>query len=232
MSAYLVEPLIQIAYIFATALFILALKWLAAPATARRGVLAGEVGMLLAVVGTLLHHEIVSYQWILIGFVLGSAVGGPMALYMPMTAVPQRTALSHAFGALAAALVGGAEYYLHTPELSQFTMSALALEILLGSLTFTGRLMAFGQLQELVPTRPVPYRGQNVANLSLLAAAVAIGIYLVVEPGASPPFPLFVALGLVFAVLLIIPIGGAAPPTALFLLSSHSRPPPPRPGAL
>ena len=92
MSAYLVEPLIQVAYIFATALFILALKWLAAPATARRGVLAGEVGMLLAVVGTLLHHEIVSYQWILVGFVLGSAIGAPMALYMPMTAVPQRTA--------------------------------------------------------------------------------------------------------------------------------------------
>src|SRR2546427_6246593 len=144
MSAYLVEQLVQVAYIFATALFILALKWLAAPATARRGVLAGEVGMLLAVVGTLLHHEIVSYQWILVGFVLGSAIGAPMALYMPMTAVPQRTALSHAFGALAAALVRTAEYYLHTPQLSRFTMVALALELLLGSLTFTGSLMAFG----------------------------------------------------------------------------------------
>src|SRR5438309_10184826 len=222
MSAYLVEPLIQIAYIFATALFILALKWLAAPATARRGVLAGEVGIVLAVVGTLLHHEIVSYQWILIGFVLGSAVGVPMALYMPMTAVPQRTALSHAFGALAAALVGVAEYYLHTPELSQFTMSALALEILLGSLTFTGSLMAFGKLQELVPTRPVTYRGQNVVNLSLLAAAVAIGIYLVVEPGASHLFPLLVALGLVFGLLLIIPIGGADMPTVISLLNSYA----------
>src|SRR2546425_6223955 len=209
-------------YIVAAALFILALKWLAAPATARRGVRAGEVGMLLAVVGTPLHQGIVSYQWILIGFVLGSAVGVPMALYMPMTAVPQRTALSHAFGALAAALVGVAEYYLHTPELSQFTMSALALEILLGSLTFTGSLMAFGKLQELVPTRPVTYRGQNVVNLSLLAAAVAIGIYLVVEPGASHLFPLFVALGLVFGVLLIIPIGGADMPTVISLLNSYA----------
>ena len=215
MTPHLVEQFIQVAYIVAAALFILALKWLAAPATARRGVRAGEVGMLLAVVGTLLHQGIVSYQWILIGFVLGSAVGVPMALYMPMTAVPQRTALSHAFGALAAALVGAAEYYLHTPELSQFTMSALALEILLGSLTFTGSLMAFGKLQELVPTRPVTYRGQNVVNLSLLAAAVAIGIYLVVEPGASHLFPLFVALSLVFGVLLIIPIGGADMPTVI-----------------
>src|SRR3989441_3832579 len=223
MSAYLVEPLIQVAYIFATALFILALKWLAAPATARRGVLAGEVGMVLAVVGTLLHHEIVSYQWILVGFVLGSAIGAPMALYMPMTAVPQRTALSHAFGALAAALVGVAEYYLHTPELSQFTMSALALEILLGSLTFTGSLMAFGKLQELVPTRPVTYRGQNVVNLSLLALAVASGIYLVVEPGAAQLFPVFVALGLLFGVLLIIPIGGGRKPAGLSLLKPYAR---------
>ncbi len=222
MTPHLVEQFIQVAYIVAAALFILALKWLAAPATARRGVRAGEVGMLLAVVGTLLHQGIVSYQWILIGFVLGSAVGVPMALYMPMTAVPQRTALSHAFGALAAALVGAAEYYLHTPELSQFTMSALALEILLGSLTFTGSLMAFGKLQELVPTRPVTYRGQNVVNLSLLAAAVAIGIYLVVEPGASHLFPLFVALSLVFGVLLIIPIGGADMPTVISLLNSYA----------
>src|SRR2546422_2232925 len=221
MSAYLVEPLIQVAYIFATALFILALKWLAAPATARRGVLAGEVGMLLAVVGTLLHHEIVSYQWVLVGFVLGSAIGAPMALYMPMTAVPQRTALSHAFGALAAALVGTAEYYLHTPQLSRFTMVALALELLLGSLTFTGSLMAFGKLQELLPTRPVTYRGQNVVNLSLLALAVASGIYLVVEPGASHLFPVFVTLGLLFGVLLIIPIGGADKPTGISLLNPY-----------
>src|SRR2546425_5384299 len=222
MSAYLVEQLVQVAYIFATALFILALKWLAAPATARRGVLAGEVGMLLAVVGTLLHHEIVSYQWILVGFVLGSAIGAPMALYMPMTAVPQRTALSHAFGALAAALVGTAEYYLHTPQLSRFTMVALALELLLGSLTFAGSLMAFGKLQELLPTRPVTYRGQNVVNLSLLALAVASGIYLVVEPGAAQLFPVFVALGLLFGVLLIIPIGGDDMPTVISLLDSSA----------
>src|SRR6266446_4553785 len=222
MSAYLVEPLIQVAYIFATALFILALKWLAAPATARRGVLAGEVGMVLAVVGTLLHHEIVSYQWILVGFVLGSAIGAPMALYMPMTAVPQRTALSHAFGALAAALVGTAEYYLHTPQLSRFTMVALALELLLGSLTFTGSLMAFGKLQELLPTRPVTYRGQNVVNLSLLALAVAIAIYLVADPGATPLFPVFAGLALVFGVLLIIPIGGADMPTVISLLNSYA----------
>src|SRR5881409_255123 len=176
MSAYLVEPLIQVAYIFATALFILALKWLAAPATARRGVLAGEVGMVLAVVGTLLHHEIVSYQWILVGFVLGSAIGAPMALFMPMTAVPQRTALSHAFGALAAALVGTAEYYRETPH--GFVMVAIVVETLLGFLTFTGSLMAFGKLQEILPTRPIVYRNQNLINFTLFAIALGLGIRL------------------------------------------------------
>src|SRR5207245_9269794 len=128
-TPHLVEQFIQVAYIVAAALFILALKWLAAPATARRGVRAGEVGMLLAVVGTLLHQGIVSYQWILIGFVLGSAVGVPMALYMPMTAVPQRKALSHAFVSLAAALGGVEEYYHHSPEraeLSHYTLSMVS----------------------------------------------------------------------------------------------------------
>jgi NAD(P) transhydrogenase subunit beta len=121
------------------------------PTTARRGVKAGEVGMALAIAGTLVHHEIVSYQRILVGFVLGSAIGIPLAVFMPMTHVPQRTALSDAFGALAAALVGTAEYYLHTEELGTFTMTALSLEVILGFLTFTGSLMAFGKLQDLIP---------------------------------------------------------------------------------
>jgi H+-translocating NAD(P) transhydrogenase subunit beta len=222
MTPALVEQAIQLTYIAAAALFILSLKWLSAPTTARRGVRAGEIGMLLAVVGTLLHHEIIGYQWILVGFVVGSAIGVPMALYMPMTAVPQRTALSHAFGALAAAVVGTAEYYLHTPKLSAFTMSALALEILLGSLTFTGSLMAFGKLQEILPTRPVTYEGQNVINLSLLALAIVLGVYLIVDPGATWLFPVFVALGLLFGVLLIIPIGGADMPTVISLLNSYA----------
>jgi H+-translocating NAD(P) transhydrogenase subunit beta len=222
MSQPLIDAFIQLTYILAAALFILALRWLSAPSTARRGVRAGEVGMLLAVVGTLLHHDIIGYQWILVGFVLGSAIGVPMALYMPMTAVPQRTALSHAFGALAAAVVGTAEYYLHTTSLSAFTMSALALEILLGSLTFTGSLMAFGKLQELLPTRPGTYRGQNLINLSLLGLAVVLGLYLIVNPGATWLFPPFVALGLLFGVLLIIPIGGADMPTVISLLNSYA----------
>ena len=213
---------IAVAYIAAAVLFILALKWLSAPATARRGVRAGEIGMVLAIVGALVRHEIVGYQWILVAFFVGSAVGIPMAVFMPMTAVPQRTALSHAFGALAAALVGTAEYYLRTPALDAFTMSALDLEMLLGFLTFTGSLMAFGKLQELLPTRPITYRGQNVVNLALLGLAVAIAIYLVWDPGATSLFPVFAGLALVFGVLLIIPIGGADMPTVISLLNSYA----------
>jgi len=222
MSEQLIQYFIQFSYFAAAILFVLSLKWLSAPTTARRGVKAGEIGMLLAIVAALLHHEIVSYQWILVALVLGSLIGVPMAVFMPMTAVPQRTALSHAFGAIAAALVGTAEYYLKTPHLDTFTMVALILEMLLGFLTFTGSLMAFGKLQDLLPTRPLTYRGQNFVNLTLLAVAVLIGVYLIANPGATHLFPVFAGLCLLFGVLLILPIGGADMPTVIALLNSYA----------
>ncbi|MEK6606551.1 MAG: NAD(P)(+) transhydrogenase (Re/Si-specific) subunit beta [Myxococcota bacterium] len=215
------DTLVQAAYFAAAALFVLALKWLNAPATARRGVRAGELGMLLAVVATLIHHDVVDWQLIAVGIVVGVAVGTPMALLMPMTHVPQRTALSHAFGALAAALVGTAEFY-EAAHTDAFTMVALVLEVLLGALTFTGSLMAFGKLQEILPTRPITYRGQNVVNLSILACAVSLGAYLVVNPQATHLFPVFAALALLFGVLLIIPIGGADMPTVISLLNAYA----------
>jgi NAD(P) transhydrogenase subunit beta len=212
--------LLSLAYIAAAAMFILSLKWLNTPATARRGVLVGEIGMLLAVVGTLLRHEVVDYQWIVTALFLGSAIGVPLAYLMPMTAVPQRTALSHACGALAAALVGTAEYYREAPH--GFAMAALALEVLLGSLTFTGSLMAAGKLQEILPTRPITYRNQNLVNLALLGVAIACGVVLVLSPGTTWLFPIFIVLSLVFGVLLIVPIGGADMPTVISLLNSYA----------
>src|SRR6266568_252339 len=171
------EQAIQLSYLIAAGLFILSLKWMSSPGTARRGVMAGEIGMLLAIVGTLLRHEVINYEWIVIAFLVGSAIGVPLAYLMPMTAVPQRTALSHAFGALASALIGTAEFYRETPH--GFVIVALIVETLLGFLTFTGSLMAFGKLQEILPTRPIVYRGQNVINLSVLAGAIAIVVVLV-----------------------------------------------------
>jgi len=151
------EHLIEITYLIATALFILSLKWLSSPVTARRGVWAGEAGMVLAIAGTLLHQGIVSYRWVAIGLVLGTIIGVPLGK-VAMTAVPQRTALSHAFGALCVTLVGTAEFYLQAPNVPGFTMGVLSLEVILGALTFTGSLMAAGKLQEILPQRPITYK--------------------------------------------------------------------------
>jgi NAD(P) transhydrogenase subunit beta len=216
----------QVSYLIASALFILSLKWLSAPTTARRGVWAGEVGMALAILGTLILPDIKSYQWIIVTILFGTAVGIPLAILMPMTAVPQRTALSHSFGGLAVGAVGTAEYYLWLAQAPQrftsFTTGVLMLEVLLGFLTFTGSLMAFGKLQDLVSSRPMVYRGQNVINLSLLGVAVALGIWLTVDPTQQILFPFFVLLSLLFGVLLILPIGGADMPTVISLLNSYA----------
>src|SRR5438445_13585580 len=147
------DIVIEIAYVIATALFILSLKWLSSPTTARRGVFAGEAGMVLAIAGTLLHHGIVDYKWIAIALVLGPVIGIPLGR-VPMTAVPQRTALSHAFGACCVTLVGTAEFYLRTPNVSPFMMAVLSMEVILGSLTFTVSLMDAGKLQESLPQPP------------------------------------------------------------------------------
>jgi NAD(P) transhydrogenase subunit beta len=140
------DTVIEVTYLIATALFILALKWLSSPATARRGVFAGEAGMALAIGGTLLHRGIVDYKLVAIGLVVGTIIGIPLGK-VQMTAVPQRTALSHAFGALCVTLVGTAEFYLRSPNIEPFMMAVLSMEVILGSLTFTGSLMAAGKLQ-------------------------------------------------------------------------------------
>jgi NAD(P) transhydrogenase subunit beta len=217
--------LVNYIYILSGALFILSLKWMNTPATARRGVFAGELGMLLAVAGTLEgHHH--NWEWILAAFVIGTAIGIPIAYIMPMTAVPQRTAMSHACGALAAALVGTAEFYQRQPradtELQGFVMVALVIETLLGFLTFTGSLMAMGKLQEVLPSRPITYRNQNLINLFLFLVALGLGTRLILVPTDTWIFPIFAGLALLFGVLLIIPIGGADMPTVIALLNSYA----------
>src|ERR1700677_2116494 len=215
------QVVIELLYLIASVLFILSLKWMSSPTTARHGIWAGEAGMLLAICGTLLRHGIVDYRLIAIALVLGAIIGVPLGR-VAMTAVPQRTALSHAFGALCVTLVGSAEFYLRTPDISPFMMSVLSLEVILGGLTFTGSLMAAGKLQEILPQRPLTYKGQNFVNLSLLAASHAIAVYLVVNPGAHHLFPVMIAIPLLFGVLMIVPIGGADMPTVISLLNSYA----------
>ena len=213
--------IIELTYLIAVVLFVLSLKWLSSPATARHGVWAGEVGMLLAIVGTLFYRGIVDYKWIAIALVLGAIIGVPLG-NVQMTAVPQRTALSHAFGALCVTLVGTAEFYLRAPNISRFMMSILSLEVILGGLTITGSLMAAGKLQEILPQRPITYKGQNFVNLGMLAIAVAIAVYLVLNPDAMHLYPIMVGIALVFGVMMIIPIGGADMPTVISLLNSYA----------
>jgi NAD(P) transhydrogenase subunit beta len=212
---------IEATYIVAVVLFILSLKWLSSPATARHGVWAGEAGMLLAIIGTLLYNGIVDYKWIAIALVLGAIIGVPLG-NVQMTAVPQRTALSHAFGALCVTLVGTAEYYLRTPNVPPFVMSVLSLEVILGGLTFTGSLMAAGKLQEVLPQRPITYKGQNFVNLGMLGIAIILAVMLVRNPGNTHLYPLMVGISLLFGIMMIVPIGGADMPTVISLLNSYA----------
>ena len=216
-------PFIEIVYLVATALFILALMWLSAPTTARRGVLAGEIGMLLAIGGTLFERGIVDYQWVAAALAVGALIGIPLGL-VQMTAAPQRTALSQTAGACCVTLVGTAEFYLRTPSVPKFTMSVLAVEVILGALTFTGSLMAAGKLQEVkfIPQRPVTYKGQNVVNLLMLLVALGLAVGLVLNPGHTIYFPVMVGIALFFGVMLIVPIGSADMPTVISLLNSYA----------
>ncbi len=187
----------EVSYLFASILFILGLRGLSHPDTARRGMHLAEFGMLLAILGTLVNREIVSYEWIIAGLLIGSTIGLAMGLWVPMTAMPQRTALSHAFGALAA-------------------------EVLLGSLTTTGSLVAFAKLQGLMPGSPLTYQGQNIFNLSLLAVTIICFVCLLFLPGASVLFYLMLILAFTFGVLLVLPIGAADMPVVIALLNSYA----------
>jgi NAD(P) transhydrogenase subunit beta len=211
---------IQIAYLAASVLFILGLKSLTHPDSARRGMQQAAMGMLLAIVGTLLHHDIVRYDWIVGGLVVGTVIGIPLGVMVPMTAMPQRIAISHMFGALAATLVGIVEYSHGTP--ARATMAALGFEVLFGALTITGSFMAFGKLQEFLPGRPVTYRGQNAVNVSVFIFAVGLFAYLVYNPAASFAFYLMIALALIIGVSMVLPIGGADMPVVISLLNSYA----------
>jgi NAD(P) transhydrogenase subunit beta len=212
----------ELTYLVASILFIFGLKALSHPDTARRGMNLAALGMLIAIVGTLVRHEIVRYDWIIAGLIIGSLIGAAISIWVPMTAMPERTALSHAFGALAATLVGVSEYYRHGAELGTFKMAAIGFEVLFGGITVTGSLMAFGKLRELVRGAPILYKGQNIVNLSLFALTAFIFLYLIFVPAASTLFYTMVGLALLFGVLLVLPIGAADMPVVMSLMNSYA----------
>jgi len=216
------EAGIQLTYLAAGVLFILGLYSLTKPARAQRGMQLAAVGMLLAVIGTLLHKDIVRFEWIIGGLLLGTAIGYPLGMFVPMTAMPQRIAISHMFGALAATLVGVAEYQLHAGGPPHATMAALGFEVMFGALTITGSFMAFGKLQGFITGTPITWRGQNAINLTLFAATFGIFAYLVASPGHPVLFYAMVAMSLAIGVLMVLPIGGADMPVVVSLLNSYA----------
>ncbi len=209
-------------YLVASILFILALKGMSHPETARRGMFLAEGGMFAAIVGTLIGSHIVTWVWIIAGLALGSIIGAWMAIWVPMTAMPQRTALSHAFGALAAALVGVGEFLVHANEMTAVTRGALGFEVMLGALTTTGSLIACGKLQGIIHGKPIQFRGQNIVNLLVALSMVSCFVFFWIHPEAVAFFYTMLGLAFVFGVMLVIPIGSADMPVVMSLLNSYA----------
>lgn len=211
-------------YIVSAVLFIFGLKGLSSPKWARKGMFAAALGMDMAIFGTMFHHEIVSYGWLILGLAIGTVTGGAMGLWIPMTAVPQRTAFSHSLGALAATLIGVSEYVRHGLELAndRVLMTAIGFEVVIGGLTFTGSLMAAGKLQGMLPGRPITYFGQNASNVGLLSAIVVCLLILIIAPTTGALFYLMLTLAVLFGFLLVIPIGAADMPVVISLLNSYA----------
>ena len=213
----------ECSYLAAAVLFVMGLRGLSSPATARRGMFLAEIGMALAVVGTLLYIQILTWVYIVVGAAVGSVIGALMAVFMPMTAMPQRIALSHSFGALAAVLVGCFKYIEYGGEgLGRLRLTALGFEVMFGALTVTGSLMAFGKLQGMIRGAPITYRGQNLFNVTLFFAALALFFYLLYDPNNATVFYAMMATGFVVGILLVMPIGGADMPVVISLLNSYA----------
>jgi NAD(P) transhydrogenase subunit beta len=219
------DNLTQLSYVVAAVLFILGLRSLTRPDKARQGMQLAAVGMLFAICGTLINHEIVDYRWIAGGLVLGAIIGYPLGMWVPTTALPQRIAMSLSFGALASVLVGVSEYYnaLHGvgETIGTARMAALGFEVLLGSLTVTGAMIAFGKLQEILPGRPLTFPGQNFANGLLFLIAFALLVLVILDPTRTYAFYGMLALATLLGVLMVIPIGGADMPVVVALLNSY-----------
>ncbi|QQS37563.1 MAG: NAD(P)(+) transhydrogenase (Re/Si-specific) subunit beta [Ignavibacteriales bacterium] len=214
--------LIEITYLLSSILFIFGIKKLGSPKTAVRGNQLAALGMLLAIVATLVDKHIVTYEWILIGLAIGSLIGAVLAIKVQMTGMPQMVGLLNGFGGAASTLVALSEYYKIAPYIAVDTGIAIVLSLLIGGITFTGSLIAFGKLQGIVTGKVVKYPMQHPLNLLLLLFVVGSGVYIVMNPD-MPDFLLAITgVSLILGVLLVLPIGGADMPVAISLLNSYS----------
>jgi NAD(P) transhydrogenase subunit beta len=214
-----VDTLIQYSYVVSAALFIYGLKQLGSPATARRGNSISALAMLIAIVAALLDQGIVDYQWIAIGFVAGAAIGGAAARMVQMTSMPEMVALFNGFGGMASLLVGWAAL---SPTAETFTLVTIILSVLIGGVTFTGSLIAYGKLSETIGSGAVLFRGQQVFNSLIVLGILAGSVMFCLEPANTQWLFLVIGLSLVFGVMVVIPIGGADMPVVISLLNSYS----------
>ncbi len=216
------QIIILISYLVSSVLFILGIKKLSSPKTAVLGNRFAATGMLLAIIVTLFDKEVLTFEWIIIGLIIGSIVGATMAIKVQMTGMPQMVGLLNGFGGGASTLIALSEFYKITPVIPESTGITIIISVLIGSVTFTGSLIAFGKLQEIVTGAVVKYPGQHPLNLLLIIALVAAGIYLVIDPSQEALLLVVVGIALVLGVLLVLPIGGADMPVAISLLNSYS----------
>lgn len=212
--------LINLAYVVAAILFVVGLKMLGSPATARRGNMLSATGMLIAVVVTLLDQGIVDYRFILLGVVIGAVIGASAARLVAMTSMPEMVALFNGFGGLASLLVGWAALYLSTT--TTFVVATIAASVLIGGLTFTGSVVAWGKLSETLPGRPMLFSGQRVVNGLLLSAILVTTVMFCRDPGNLTLLYIVIGLSFLFGIMAVIPIGGADMPVVISLLNSYS----------
>lgn len=213
------DILVNSSYIVATVLFVFGLKFLGHPSTARRGNMLSALGMLVAVVVTLVADDIIDFTWIAIGLVIGSIIGVLAARMVAMTAMPELVALLNGFGGLASLLVGWAAV---EEGLSVFVLITVVLSILIGGLTFTGSVLAWGKLSEKITGRPVQFIGQRFVNASLLIAILVFSTLFVMEPTNNTWLYLLIAASALLGILAVLPIGGADMPVVISLLNSYS----------
>ena len=221
------EIFANLAYIIASMLFIFGLKQLGSPETAQRGNLISSSGMLLAVLVTLISNQIISYEWLVIGLVLGTLVGASAASFVKMTSMPELVALFNGFGGIASLLVGSAEY-LGTGSLGLISLTAIFLTLIIGGITFSGSLVAYGKLSEILPGKQITFKGQRIVLVVIFIAALLFGAQLIFNfqmvEGWNPLFSflLLISFALVIGLLITLPIGGADMPVIIALLNSYS----------
>lgn len=211
--------IIELAYVVSAALFILGLKLLGSAATARKGNTISSVGMLLAIVAALIDQGIVSYQWILLGMVVGGLIGAAAARLVQMTSMPEMVALFNGFGGLASLLVGWAAL---NGDASTFTVITIVLSVLIGGVTFTGSLIAYGKLSENLGSGAIMFRGQQVVNSLIVLGIVGASVMLSMDPLNTTWLYAVIGLSLLFGIMAVIPIGGADMPVVISLLNSYS----------